>query len=69
MNEQQQKAKKLKVLLIVLGVIIIPAIFRILNSGILQSIRNIDIVMIFGLGFATSAFLMILRDYLKLRSK
>lgn len=69
MNERQTKQKKLKSILIVLGVIIMPVIFRLLDSGALQSIRNIDIAMIFGLGFAAGVFLLTLKGYLRLKNK
>ena len=58
----QKTQKKLKTILIVLVVIIIPAVFRIWDTDALSSIRNVDIALIFGLGFALGAFFVNLKQ-------
>ncbi len=67
MNELQKKEKKLRAILIVLIVVIIPAVFRIWDTNAIADMRNIDVLLLFVLGFASGAFVVNLKHYLNLK--
>lgn len=67
MTETERTRKKLRVLLIVLIVLLLPALGKLVGSGALNSIRNVDVALLFGSGFATGAFVVTLVRSLQLR--
>jgi hypothetical protein len=58
MQETQQTKKKLRTLIIIMVVIIIPGIVRTINSSAFASVRWVDIIMLFVTGVATGVLIV-----------
>ncbi len=66
MEEKQQVKKTLRTLTIIMVVIIIPGLLRTINSSAFESVRSVDIVMLFGVGMATGVLVATARNYSRL---
>ncbi len=61
--------KKLRTLMIIMVVAIIPGLVRVLNSPAFESVRSVDIVTLFVAGMATGVFITTLRSYNSLKDE
>ena len=69
MNNEADLKKKLRVLMIVMVVIIIPGVTRIFDTGAFENVRAVDMAMLFAAGVATGALIVTAKIYLKLKTK
>ena len=69
MNQQNKLLKKIRAMMIVMVVIMIPALMKLLGSNALAEVRTVDILMIFALGLLSGALLVTVISYLKIRKQ
>ncbi|NQU68838.1 MAG: hypothetical protein HQ510_12920 [Candidatus Marinimicrobia bacterium] len=69
MEEQLILKKKLRAVMVVMIVIIIPGLTRTLSSNAYASVRPVDVAFLFVTGMLTGAFLATLRSYLRIKNK
>lgn len=67
MEKTQQLKKKLRSLMIIMVVIIIPGLERAINSSAFESVRSVDITMLFVAGMATGVLIVTARNYFRLK--
>lgn len=67
MEELQQAKKKLRSLMIIMVIIILPGILRTINSSAFKSVRAVDIIMLFVAGVATGVLIITAKNYLGLK--
>jgi len=61
--------KKLRTLMIIMVVAILPGLVRTLNSPAFESVRSVDIIMLFVAGMATGVFITTIRSYIRLKDE
>ena len=69
MENVQVIRKKLKRLVIIFAVIIIPGLARVIDSNSFTNAKPVDIALLFVTGFATGAFVVLLRIYLQFKKE
>ena len=69
MENLQQAKKKLRTLMIIMVVIIIPGIVRTINSSAFESMRWVDIITLFAAGMATGVLIVTVKNYLGLKKE
>ena len=67
MEDKQAITKKLKKLVIIFAVIIIPGLIRVIDSNSFANAKPVDIALLFVSGLATGAFVVLLRIYLQFK--
>ncbi len=61
--------QKLKRLVIIFAVIIIPGLVIVIDSNAFTNVRSVDIALLFVSGVATGAFIVLLKIYLQFKKK
>lgn len=69
MNNLAHSKKKLRTLMIIMVVIIIPGSFRTIGSSAFDTVRSVDIIMLFAAGMATGVFIVSAKNYLDLKKE
>jgi uncharacterized membrane-anchored protein len=64
--EEKQTRKKLRSLIVILVVVIIPGLLRLINSSAFESVRSVDIVILFATGMVTGVLIVTIRSYFSL---
>ena len=67
MEDLQQTKKKLRTLIVIMVVIIIPGIVRAVNSSAFASARWVDIIILFAAGMATGVLIVTVKNYLSIK--
>jgi len=67
MDALAQAKKKLRILMIIMVVIIIPGISRTISSSAFDTVRSVDIIMLFAAGMATGVLIVTAKNYLGLK--
>lgn len=67
MDALAQAKKKLRILMIIMAVIIIPGISRTISSSAFDTARSVDIIMLFAAGMATGVLIVTAKNYLGLK--
>jgi len=69
MDNKQEITKKLKRLVIIFAVVIIPGLVRISDTTAFENVRTVDLALLFVSGVATGAFIVLLKIYLQFRKE
>lgn len=69
MENKKEITHKLKRLVIIFAVIIIPGLIRVIDSNAFTNVRNVDIALLFVSGVATGAFIVLLKIYLQFKKE
>lgn len=67
MEELKNAKKKLRTVMIIMVAIIIPGILRTINSSVFESVRLVDVIMLFVAGVATGVLIITVRNYRNLK--
>lgn len=65
MDEKLQAKNKLRSLMVILVVIIIPGLVRSINSSAFESVRSVDMVILFATGMATGVLIVTIKTYFR----
>lgn len=69
MNNETDLKKKLRVLMIVMVVVIIPGVIRAFDAGAFENVRAVDMAMLYVAGVASGALIVTIKIYLNLKTK
>ena len=69
MKDKLKLQKRIQKMMIIMAVIIIPGLFRVINSDAFESVRNVDIALLFVAGMGTGSLLVMVRIYFRLKKE
>ena len=69
MENKTETTKKLKRLVIIFAVIIIPGLVRVIDSNAFTNVRIVDVALLFVSGVAAGAFIVLLKIYLQFKKE
>lgn len=65
MDEKQNQRKRIRSVMIIFLVVIIPGYIRLFYSDAFYSVRNVDIVQLLATGILTGILIMTAKDYFR----
>ena len=69
MDDNQKEKKRLRAMIIVMAVVVIPGLVRALSSSAFESVRSVDMAVLFASGMAAGVLLVSVRDYIQVKDE